>query len=185
MEVIRRLGARRFEAQNMCVRSQSLMAKGKHAQALPLIREAVSLARETGISFVGPIALGCLARATDDEEERMDAMSEAESLLASGAVGHNYIWFYREVLERVLERGEWSEVGQFVDAWEKYTSAEPLPWSDFFIARARVLAAVGEGRRDEVVIAELTRLRDLAVTVGFKGALKAIKNALEAQQAAE
>jgi class 3 adenylate cyclase/tetratricopeptide (TPR) repeat protein len=185
MEVIRRLGARRFEAQNMCFRSQSLMANGKHAQALPLIREAVSLARETGISFVGPIALGCLARATDDEEERMDAMSEAESLLASGAVGHNYIWFYREVLERVLERGEWSEVGQFVDAWEKYTSAEPLPWSDFFIARARVLAAVGEGRRDEVVIAELTRLRDLAVTVGFKGALKAIKNALEAQQAAE
>jgi tetratricopeptide (TPR) repeat protein len=185
LDVSRRLGARRFEAQNMCYRSQSLMANGKHAQALPLLKQAVSMAKETGFGFVGPLALGCLARATDDGNERMAAIEEAEMLLASGVVGHNYIWFYREAMEGALERGEWSEACRFADAMEDYTSAEPLPWSDFVVDRARAVAAAGEGRRDEDLATELARLRDLAVSVGFKDALKAIDNALEAQQAAE
>lgn len=185
LDNIRRLGARRFEAQNMCFRSQALMANGKHAQALPLVRQAVPITRETGPGFTAPFALGCLARASDDKDERKAAIDEAESMLASVTVGHNYFWFYREVMQGALERGEWEDARRFADALEDYTSAEPLPWSDFFVARARVLATAGEGRRNETLTTELVRVRDIAVTVGFKAALTAIENALTAQQAAK
>ncbi|MBE9554240.1 MAG: tetratricopeptide repeat protein [Proteobacteria bacterium] len=185
LDIIRRLGARRFEAQNMCFRSRALMTNGQHAQALPLLRQALSIAKETGTGFVAPFALGCLARASDNVDERKAAIEGAESMLAAGAVGHNYFWFYREAMQGALERGEWKDARRFADALEDYASAEPLPWSDFFIARVRALAAAGEGRRDEALTAELARLRDIAVTVGFKVALEGIDNALEMQQAAE
>jgi tetratricopeptide (TPR) repeat protein len=185
LDIIRRLGARRFEAQNMCIRSQILMATGKHAQALPLLRQALSIAKEPGASFVAPFVLGCLARASDSGDERDAAIEEAESMLAAGAVGHNYFWFYREAMQGALDRGEWEDTRRFADALEEYTSDEPLPWSDFFIARARALAAAGGGRHDEALTAELARLRDIAVTVGFAAAQAALDNALETQQAAE
>jgi alkylated DNA nucleotide flippase Atl1 len=88
-------------------------------------------------------------------------------------------------MEGALERGEWSEARRFADAMEDYTRAEPLPWSNFVVDRARALAAASEDRHDEDLIAELVRLRELAVDVGFMDALKAIDEALEAQQAAE
>ncbi|MBE9556613.1 MAG: tetratricopeptide repeat protein [Proteobacteria bacterium] len=185
LDIIRRLGARRFEAQNMCIRSRAFMAVGKHAQAIPLLKQALSIARETGTSFIAPFALGCLARASDNEDERKAAIEEAESMLAAGAVGHNYFWFYREAMLGALERGEWEDARRFADALEEYTSDEPLPWSDFLIARSRALADVGEGQRNAALTAELARLRDIAATAGFNAALGAIDNALATQQAAE
>jgi len=180
LEITRRLGAKRFEAQNMCFRARAFMSIGKHAQALPLLKHALTISRETGSHFIAPFALGCLARASNKEDERKAAIEEAESMLAAGTVGHNYFWFYREAMQGSLERGEWEYARRFADALEDYTSAEPLPWSDFFIARARAMSAAGEGRRNQDLIAELTRLRDIATTVGFKIALTGIDNALEA-----
>lgn len=46
---------------------------------------------------------------------------------------------------------------------------EPLPWSDFYIARGRALAAYGEGARDEGTVLTLRSLRDEAERVGFGG----------------
>lgn len=184
LEITRRLGARRFESQNMCFRARAFMDAGKHIQALPLLKNALAIARETGSYFIAPFALGCLARASDKEDERRAAIEEAESMLAAGAVGHNYFWFYRETMQGALEHGEWGHARRFADALEDYTSAEPLPWSDFFIARARALAAAGEGRRDGELIAELSRLRDIAAIAGFKPARVSIDSALETQQTA-
>ena len=53
-----------------------------------------------------------------------------------------------------------------------------MPWSNFFIARGRALAAHGRGRRDEALTAELQRLRDEAAQIGFKMALTALEKAL-------
>lgn len=65
-------------------------------------------------------------------------------------------------------------------ALEDYTRADPLPWSDFFIARARVLAAYGREKRDYATMQELKRLRDEAERIGLKTALPALEEALAA-----
>lgn len=185
LELSRRLGAKRFEAQNLSFRAEILMAEGRHAEALPLARQAVSLARESGLGFVGPKTLGCLARATDDPDERRAAIEEALFLLRAGTVGHNFIWFYREAMEGAIEHGEWGEARRFANAMKEFTRAEPLPWSEFFADRALALADFGEDKRSEGLTAELTRLRGIAVAVGFRTALPAIEKALTQQQAAE
>ncbi|HEX9583112.1 MAG TPA: hypothetical protein VGB36_01245, partial [Gammaproteobacteria bacterium] len=61
---------------------------------------------------------------------------------------------------------------------EDYTRDEPLPWTDFFIARGRALAAFGRGRRDEVTMQALRRLHDQAARTGLRVALPALASAL-------
>ena len=76
--------------------------------------------------------------------------------------------------------GDWDEVERYAAALEEFTRPEPLPWSDFFIARGRALAAFGGGSRDDATIAEIRRLRDQAEKIGCKPALPALEQALAA-----
>ena len=80
-------------------------------------------------------------------------------------------------MEVALELADHDEVERYAAALEDYTRAEPLPWSDFFIARGRALAAFGRGRRDAALTAEILRLRDDADRFGLKIALPAIETA--------
>lgn len=183
--LIHRLGTRRFEAQNMHFRAIALWELGQKEDALSLFETAMVTARETGVRFIGPYILVSLARRTDDEAVRRRAMEEAERILADGTVAHNVFWFHREGIRGALERGEWDEARRLANALEDYTSAEPLPWSDFFIAWGRVLADCGEGRRDGETVTELKRLREIADATGFRADLTAIDEALSSQRAAE
>ncbi len=63
-------------------------------------------------------------------------------------------------------------------ALEDYTRSEPLPWSEFFIARGRVLAAYGRGRRDAALTAEIRRLREDGERLGLRTALPALEAVL-------
>jgi hypothetical protein len=128
------------------------------------------------------LLLGILALVTDAMDERQRALAEGESLLQKGCVGQNYFWFYRDAMEVCLNTGDWGAVERYAAALEEYTRTEPLPWSEFFIARARALAAVGRGRRDDELIAELRALHEEAQRVGFKTALRAIDDALNTQR---
>lgn len=178
LELTRRLGSGRFEAQILCFRTWIFIDTNRKSEALALAEESVAVARQSGINFLGPYILGCLSRATDDSETRQQAIREAEDLLAAGSVGHNFFWFYREAMQGALERGEWDEAERFAAALEDYTSAEPLPWSDFFTARARALAAHGRGKRSKDLSRELARLRDEADTNGFRNAWPELADAL-------
>ena len=153
---------------------------GRRAEALDLLREAAAISRETGIAYNGPRILGQLALTTDDPDERKRAIEEGESILRSGAVAHNHFWFYRDVMEAALNLEDWNSAESYAQALEDFTRAEPLPWSDFFIARSRALAAFGRGGRDAATIDELRRLRDEAERIGFMTALPEIEAALEA-----
>lgn len=99
-------------------------------------------------------------------------LDEGERLLAEGCVAHNYFLFYRDAIESCMARGDGEGVVRYADALEAYTSGEPLPWSNFLIARARALAAWGRGARDAASLAELARLRDQAASAGL-GPLRA------------
>ena len=84
---------------------------------------------------------------------------EAEALLAKGCVGHNAIGYYRYGIEDALARGEWSRVLERIGALADYTRREPLPYSDFLMARGRTLVALAHRPQDAVLQAELSRLR--------------------------
>ncbi len=81
-------------------------------------------------------------------------------------------------MDACARAGDWSEVSRYADALEEYTRQEPLPLSDFFIARGRALAAFGRGRRDQEVAHKLQQLRHDAKRIGLKSALPVLDEAL-------
>jgi len=93
-------------------------------------------------------------------------------------VGHNHLWFYQFAIDVTLKNEAWSCVERYAAMLEDFTRAEPLAWSDFFIARGRALAAVGRGRRDAALMTELAHLRSEADRVGLIIALPALEAAL-------
>ena len=65
-------------------------------------------------------------------------------------------------------------------ALESYTSAEPLPWSDLFIARCRALAAFGRGERGRGVMTELQATYEQLEAIGHKLSMTSVARALAA-----
>ena len=81
-------------------------------------------------------------------------------MLQVGSVSHNYLGFYPDAIEASLDMAEWDEAERYAQALEDYTSAEPVPQSDYYISWGRTLAAFGRGARDEATTDELKRLLD-------------------------
>jgi tetratricopeptide (TPR) repeat protein len=176
--LVRRLGAWRFEAQNLTWLARIEYEEGRRPEALELLEQALEIGRDTGMAFTGPRILSAIALVTEDPERRRSALEEGEAILRSGAVSHNHFWFNREAIEASLNIGDWESVERYAVALEDFTRPEPLPWCDFFIARGRALAAWGRGRRDAEALAELGRLREEAERAGFMTALPALAAAL-------
>jgi class 3 adenylate cyclase/tetratricopeptide (TPR) repeat protein len=177
-ELLERLGARRFLPGLLRYQARILYGEGHKGQALKLLERAMEISRETGLAFDGPRTLVFLAYATDDRKVREESLAEAERIIAEGCVGHNSLFFYRDAIDVALKLGQWEEAERYAAALEAFTQAEPLPWSDFFIARGRALAARGRGCTDAANTRELERLRDQAERVGLATALPAIQQAL-------
>jgi hypothetical protein len=182
LEIARRLGSRVFEASNLENMARFTAQEGAYLEARELIHEAISILRgtESGMLFQGPKALGFLALVTDDDDERYAALQEAKLILGAGAGGDDHLWFYRDAMETCLQTGQWAVVETYATALEEYTCAEPLPWSDLFIGRGRVLAATGRGQRDEEIRKKLRELRDELQRLGMNRALPKIESALSA-----
>ncbi len=175
----RQLGARRFDAQALVFRAELHRLAGRRGQAIADTREAVKVSRETGLAFMGPFALGALALAADDPAERRSALEEGEALLRQGAVGHNHFLFRRDAIDACLRAGDWEGAERFAAALEEYTRFEPLPFGDFYVARARALAAHARRSTAEAVLAqELERLHQTGELLGLRVALPEIAVAI-------
>ena len=172
------LGARRFEAEALAFRGELKRIAGHRAEALSDVRDALTISRGTGMAFIGGMILGILALAADDPQERGDALAEGEALLAAGAISHNHLHFRRDAIDACLDAGDWSGAELHSAALEAYTRDEPLPWSDFFVARGRALAACGRSRRDAGLEAELARLREEGKRLAFKLSVPGVEVAL-------
>ena len=180
LALARKLKARRFEAHYLCDLGKLADAEGKRSDAIKLVEQALTICRDTGMNYIGPTVLGCHARIAGDTNACQRALDEAESILRKGCVSHNYFWFYRDAMEVCLNTGDWESVERYAAALEDYTRPEPLPWSDFFIARGRALASYGQGRRDDTLIAQLHQLSGEAHHVGLKLAARGLQDALRA-----
>ncbi len=178
--ITRRLSSRGFEGTCLCLLGRIRILQGNRREAIELVQKAIDILRESesGMTQNGPYTLGLLALATQDADQRRLVLAEGEALLAVGSVGHNYLEFYVDAMEVCLQMSEWDEVDRYARALEDYTHDEPLPRSDLFIARARVLAAHGRGKRDQQTREELQRLYDKVERVGLKFALPALEIAL-------
>jgi tetratricopeptide (TPR) repeat protein len=153
------IGARRFQSIVLGGLAACALAAGRLHDARERIEHALALARETGMGFCGPLVLGIKARMLDDAGEREQCRTEAEALLAQGCASHNSILFYRHGIEDALARGEWARGLEHAAALEAYTRVEPLPYSDFLIARARTLVGLVSRPEDRALHEELSRLR--------------------------
>ena len=146
-------------------RAEVLLALGRTDEARAEVERALALFRETGMRFWGPMALALRARMQADARERERDRAEAEALLAQGCASHNHIGYHRIGIDDALARGEWPRALAHAAALESYTAAEPLPYSDFLIARARVLVGLAARPSDPKLLAELAKLRAEAARV--------------------
>lgn len=143
--LVRRLGARRFLQGCLLYQGKAALAEGRREEALELIEEALAISRETGVGFHGPNILGGLARAAADPQERRRALGEGEQIIRAGCVPINQLRFYPDAIDAALELGDWEEAERYAQALAAFTRPEPLPWSDFFIARAKRSPRSGAG----------------------------------------
>jgi hypothetical protein len=114
------------------------------------------------MAFFGPVALGLVARLADDASEREACNAQALAQLDAGAISHAHFEFYGHAIDGALERGAWDEAESYCARLERYTAAEPLPLTDFQIARARALVAQGRGERGPALAGRLAALADQA-----------------------
>jgi DNA-binding SARP family transcriptional activator len=141
LELARQLDAPRFVAEGLAFRGEARIAAGDGKAGRADLREALAIASASGMAFMGPTFLGMLAAATDDDAERTAALAEGEALLHSQTVAHNQLLFRRAAIDVCLRIGDAQGARRHAEALDTFTRPEPLPWADFFVARARALAA--------------------------------------------
>ena len=180
IDLSRQLGAKRFEAEGLWFRAEVLSAQGRHAEALSTVRQALKMSTAAGMAFVGPSILGGLARITNDPQERQAALAEAEQLLASGSLSHNYLWFYQFAIDTALDGRDWDNAMRYAQALADYTRAEPLPLIDIIIDRARALAALGRDGCDPQIVQNLASIRERAEKIGWRALVPGLDAALAA-----
>lgn len=184
LDLARRLGARRFQAECTDELAAALYYLGERDDALTVARESVLIGREVGMSYCGPVLLGVVARATSDPLERAQALREGEALLDAGCVSHSYFNFYMHAIDVALEERSWNEARRYARALETYTAEEPLPFTSLLIERARALADLGEGRDPRECRLRLEALRAQCLHMNTRAVLTAIESALAQTPAA-
>ena len=194
------LGVPRFEAEAFGWMALAKASLGEQKEAEQMSGEALRLARELGMTYIGPWTLGIFALITKTKKRRSEALAEGERLLAEGCVSHNYLVFYQYAIEISLRQKDWDEAERYAQALEEYTRAEPLAMMDFYIARGRALARHGRSQNTELnarrkggkkgggtkggkkasedSLATLKQLRDQAQAAGLLEPLPALDAAL-------
>jgi class 3 adenylate cyclase/tetratricopeptide (TPR) repeat protein len=172
LEIAEALQARRFIAEGLLFRAVLEHAAGE-PRARETLENGLAIAREHPF-YLLPYGLGLQAMMTEDPDERAAALAEGEALIAAGAVSHNIPLFGRFAIEACLNAKDWSGAERQADALLRGLAAEPLPMTDFVVARARALAAAGHGQADS---AELSRLLAEARAAGWRAMLPALEAA--------
>jgi tetratricopeptide (TPR) repeat protein len=177
-DMAKRGGMRRFEATAKVFLGRMLADQGKLDEGEALIDAGVTMMRATNITFILPLALGMLARAARSESRREAALNEGRNLLAAGSPSINHLYFHRDAMDVYLALGKHDLVLDHADALAAYTGEEPLPWSQYFIARGRALVAHARDRVHPGTRSMLAHLLRKAHEIGFHVAARGIEEAL-------
>jgi hypothetical protein len=85
----------------------------------------------------------------------------------------------------LLEQRDWTGAERQCDRLERYCAREPLPWSEFVIARGRAFARLGRGERNDALRETLEGLRETAARAELNVALPEIDAAVAASARAD
>jgi len=154
--------------------------RGDLERARKYAYEALEAIRQVGMTFIGPTVLATCASVTDDHQRRSALLEETESILDSGCVAHNQLWFADIAIDDALTKGEWQSALRYADRLEQYTESQPLVWSTFMARRARALVAVNNGEKSDPILAELRELKQEAERSGLITSLPALEAGLAA-----
>ena len=168
LDLARQLKARRFEAEALAFGAELHRLAGRRDEAQGAIREALAISAETGMAYFGPVYYGILALIEDDEASRRAALSDGEALLSDNGLAHNHMLFRKDAIEALIMLHDWNEVERHAAALEDFVRQEPLPWTEFIVARARIFAAIGRGDRSKRLNDEMQRLRTEGDQLGIR-----------------
>ncbi|WP_428262618.1 serine/threonine-protein kinase PknK [Haliangium sp.] len=173
-------GMRRHEAAACVYLARLLLLQGRRHEARPLVEYGLSVSKAIGHAYIGATGMGVLARILDDPNACARVLADGENQLRAGAPGHNHLYFYRDAMELSLQRGDHAGVARYSGELLAYTSAQPLPWSHFFVERAQALSAHALAPVAPEPIARLRELAEQARARGFRVAAQALTAALAA-----
>ncbi|WP_420860572.1 AAA family ATPase [Algirhabdus cladophorae] len=142
LDVATTAGAIRFKPFLSEALGHALLLSGERPAAITCLTQAAKDMREVGAQqFIGPWILGSLALALGPCPQQTDLLAEAEEILQNGAIGHNHFQFRRLAIDAAIEAGDRQAALAQAQRLETFTKADPTPWSDQQIARARDFAA--------------------------------------------
>lgn len=157
--IVERIGARRFEPENIAFMAEARRQIGEAGEARRLLEQALAICRETGMSYFGAIVLALTALAADEPARRREALEEAERLAGSG-LAHNAWFFGCYAIESALEARSPVDVERYCDAFESRFAEEPLPIVEALVGRGRLLARNLDGVPASELRAEAATCRD-------------------------
>ena len=175
LALAREIGARRWIVFDLGLLAFAYWHAGRRPEAAAALRDAFATGGETGMRFVGGMLHGARAMMVGRADDLPGVLAEGERSLEAGCPAHCHFWYRREAIDAALLHGDWDRALREAAALEAFTRAEPVPWIDFHVARARVLAAAGRGHPDP---AALAACRARAVALHLPGALPALDAAL-------
>lgn len=168
MELAAEIGARRYESITATILAMSLLAAGRRAEAEVLSRRAVTLAEETGIGFAGALILAVRAMILGIGVEARTAIERGEALLRQTGMAHNHIFFRAFAIDWAISAGDWALLERYAGGLAQFTAADPLPYVEIVIERARLLARLQRDPADESAQRDIMRLAADARRIDFR-----------------
>ncbi|HEX4884458.1 MAG TPA: adenylate/guanylate cyclase domain-containing protein [Casimicrobiaceae bacterium] len=167
LKLARDIGSRRFEAILLWVLGRLAIRSGDRDAARRHYRDVRTIMETTGIGgFIGPLLCAGEAQVAGAADDVRRALAEGASWLERGSLGHCHYWFRADAIDAALALGDADAALHHCDALAAYAAAEPLPWSDFHVARGRALVAWRQ-RPDDAARARLESLRTQGAELGL------------------
>ena len=127
----------------------------------------IAISNPFGNNFIISWILAVQAWITQDSNKKTWYLLEGEKLLTKQALSHNHLMFYRYATETCLDTKDLDRAKHYIEGLNNYTAAEPLPWSEFIIQRAKALIRATQGESGVKLQQDLKELIAQADQAGF------------------
>lgn len=162
------IGARRYESITAIILAMSLMDAGEVAEAEALSQRSEALSLETGVGFAGALIMSIRANILGAQPAANEAINRGEDLLRQTNMAHNHIFFRGFAIDWAMRVGEWDRVERYAGDLAQFTAADPLPYVDMIVDRARLLARLSRNPSDGRARQQLATLAALAKEQDFR-----------------